>query len=238
MGLIFARDTKTTLFTLTQHFLENPSLSASTRSALCKDGYLRVLGLGDTSDVTYECWVYLTNATDQMLIAKNYGDTPPYHVRNLLVQSDGRLRYIGFNGGVFSATSVGRVPQQKWTHVAVVHTNFTATFYFNGLLDSSFSVGNNPGVGQSSDAHLILGGNTERGNSGSPSLTGHLDDVRVWNGARSETQIAENYNRATLADTPAFRMQFEGDFTSSGSAAVTIANFGLTLSTNAPEILR
>jgi hypothetical protein len=83
--------------------------------------------------------------------------------------------------------------ENEWLHVAVVYDKTEIKTYLNGLLFHS-----QPGSGNIGDFHnnlnaLYVGG---RQNNAAQRFQGLIDEVRIWNRARSASQI-----RYTIADT-------------------------------------
>jgi hypothetical protein len=84
-------------------------------------------------------------------------------------------------------------PENQWLHVAVVYDKTEIKTYFNGVLFHS-----QPGSGNIGDFYgaanaLFIGG---RQNNAAQRFQGLIDEVRVWNTARSASQI-----QSTIADT-------------------------------------
>ena len=76
----------------------------------------------------------------------------------------------------------------KWYHIAGVYDGSTIKLYINGKLDNSIS---RTGTIASSSEANILGGET-----GGHYLDGQMDEVRIWNVARTATEIRENMTRS------------------------------------------
>ncbi|MBT7162534.1 MAG: LamG domain-containing protein, partial [Victivallales bacterium] len=101
-----------------------------------------VLELG-TSDFTIECWLHPTKlAIDsphqrRRLFDKGLCPTVWWNV-DLLVTGQVRMEMGGLEKQYATTDSQGRIPEHRWTHVAIVvdRRNFTTTYYFNGKRDS------------------------------------------------------------------------------------------------------
>jgi len=89
---------------------------------------------------------------------------------------------------------VGTTPLEDdtWYHAAVTYDGATWRLYLDGTLDAELTVSATPRY--DSIQHFGLG--TAMNSSGSPNgyLAGRLDEVRVWDHARSEQQIKDNIN--------------------------------------------
>jgi hypothetical protein len=75
----------------------------------------------------------------------------------------------------------------EWHHLAVTHDGATIKYYIDGLLTTSI---NAPGPQNYSDSYALYFGNQIGGDP--EFFDGGLDDVRIWNVARSEEEIREN----------------------------------------------
>ena len=152
-----------------------------------------------TSDFTLEAWVYPTSTSgSQMIIAQDVsGDG--FNQFRLLLNSGGNSALSFFFGNA-SATGVGfssasNVPVNTWTHVAVVRSGVNHYMYLNGVLTNSVtftSVINNLS-GTTTNKPLRIGA---RGNSSGPTdlFKGAIDEVRIWNVARTGSQISASMN--------------------------------------------
>jgi hypothetical protein len=100
---------------------------------------------------------------------------------------DGRLIfYSDVTGWVLGNNTI---PNNQWTHFSIVETPSSTKFYLNGLLDKGDGAG---GCNASlNNLPIQIGHNT---NSGS-FLNGSIDQVRIYNYARTPAQIAWEYNQ-------------------------------------------
>ena len=103
----------------------------------------------------------------------------------------------GTNANIGS-TSTGLITAGQWTHVAFVLNNGVGYLYVNGsqVGTGSLSTVNTPST---STLDLRIG---QRVTGGSILFDGSIDEVRVWNVARTSTQIANNRN-AEFCSVPA-----------------------------------
>ncbi len=141
-----------------------------------------------TTAVTLEAWVnpaaqssYYTN----ILLKGNYGYGLLLHGGD----RDGPSTITYWNGGEYKKYVVGQVPKNQWSHVAVVVTTSptkSIVSYINGIESKRHGA---------ADIVIDNGGNGElyigRQGSGCPCnyYKGLLNDVRVWNVARTKAQI-------------------------------------------------
>jgi len=75
---------------------------------------------------------------------------------------------------------------QRWVHVAVVIDDAarTARYYIDGNLDGSSPIDN--GAICTTREPLVIGGSTALGSN---SFHGRIDEVKIWNVLRSDTEI-------------------------------------------------
>jgi len=159
------------------------------------------------SSVTAEAWVKIDdpNFTEAPLLSKgaNYGNYTLGVLKNSTTGAN--VSYVhAIPTGNFSCCSVypdGPISFGVWTHVAATFdaTTGTSDVYVNGAR----ILGSGPGwtVAVQNVQALLLG----RATFTSPpdlNLRGVLDEVRVWNYARSAAEIAANYNKVIPSGTP------------------------------------
>ena len=158
-------------------------------------------GLDVAGDITYEVWVNFSSfgQASQVLMGKqlNIGDNRSIY-----------LAYNEVDGGVFlvlSDNGEGRAHNEvyfsdpfffdrgDWHHIAFVWEAeiSTASFYLDGE-PAGTAYGNLHSI-YNSQAEFRLGATSIPG--GEHFLDGRLDDVRVWNIARTPEDIQANFNR-------------------------------------------
>ncbi|RSK25244.1 LamG-like jellyroll fold domain-containing protein [Hymenobacter metallilatus] len=128
---------------------------------------------------TLEAWVYPTAAGANGVIF-NYG-TPTINQRSGLLINGGRLYYVGENNDLRGNVVL---TVNAWNHVAATYDGVTLKLYVNGALDVQL----NP------SAFNTTGTTWRMAQRSFPQanefLTGRLDEVRVWNVARTAAQIS------------------------------------------------
>lgn len=94
----------------------------------------------------------------------------------------------------------GFIPTNAWSNIAATYSGTTLTVYLNGrsihVSNSVAAVGNNA-------EKFTIGGRTVLANDdvSFENFQGAIDEVRVWNSARSQSNIASDmHNRPTLSD--------------------------------------
>ncbi|NUN69346.1 MAG: VCBS repeat-containing protein, partial [Bacteroidetes bacterium] len=169
------------------------TLSALAGNALRFDGNNDRVEVGNESDfdfttaVTLEAWVKPGKVTGQQgLIAKDDGDgAHPYQIR-----LDGDEVTFGFYSGGIDwnpvETNDANLTVGTWAHIAGTYDKDTAKIYVNGVLKAAvhytFDIPTN-------NTALRIGV-TNNGNN----FQGVMDEVRVWNVARTQQQIQDNMN--------------------------------------------
>ncbi len=108
------------------------------------------------------------------------------------------LLYNNSNGGTdgWFSSNANSITTNTWTHVAVTFDNSsvsnTPTFYINGI-QMTTTTNTTPTVGfEYGDNENLLIGNRENGDR---AFDGSIDNVRLYNYARTPAQIAWDYNR-------------------------------------------
>jgi hypothetical protein len=133
--------------------------------------------LNPTSAFTFEAWVYLNSTSGCHSIAgKGYLEAWWVGVCGGTLSS-----YLKGSG---SSYTVGLVPTNEWTHVAVVFDGTNHLHYIDGELVGTprpeaapLTTSTNP---------VEIGGDVDfEGNT----LNGYIDEVRLWNVGRSQAQI-------------------------------------------------
>ncbi|MGB1109329.1 MAG: LamG-like jellyroll fold domain-containing protein, partial [Gammaproteobacteria bacterium] len=136
-----------------------------------------------TGAFSLEAWIKLDNTGGiRSLIDKDTGaDAPNYR----FIVNGGTLGVFSDNSPTVYAGSATVVAGQ-WAHVAVVFDGTNVTFYQDGvaLSSSAFSVGNANG------GNLFIGKDSQ-----GREVDGQIDEVRLWNDARTASEIADNYNQ-------------------------------------------
>jgi hypothetical protein len=163
-------------------------MSAFADNALAFDGSDDYVTVGNESDfdftnaVTLEAWIKpSTTAGEHGIVTKNYGTgAHPYQLR----VENGEIT-LGFYDGTWTpiTTSGANIPVGEWTHVAGTYDKTTAKIYINGVLSAS----------QNYTANISQNNNPiEIGRTNSSYFSGSIDEVRVWNVARTQQQIQDN----------------------------------------------
>jgi hypothetical protein len=105
------------------------------------------------------------------------------------VVSGAQKIYAGFtnNATSTSVTSSENMPLNKWTHIAATYNGSSLNVYVNGTLTGT--VANTSGLPTGTDAWYF-----GKASSGSNLFPGTMDEIRIWNVARSQSDINSNKN--------------------------------------------
>ncbi|PHN01567.1 hypothetical protein CRP01_36310 [Flavilitoribacter nigricans DSM 23189 = NBRC 102662] len=155
-----------------------------------KDDYLQLENLDNFNPAknTIEMWIYLeslpttTRSWPLFLGEWNSG-------QHWIINSDGTTAIGPFGGPQHHP----ELPLGEWMHLATVYDGSNFILYINGVRYGSRSVGFAYPV-----PLLVIG--RPRGND--EYFHGRMDDIRIWNTARTEEQIAEAMNRELMGTEP------------------------------------
>ncbi|NTU64002.1 MAG: hypothetical protein HGB05_11540, partial [Chloroflexi bacterium] len=89
------------------------------------------------------------------------------------------------------------VPEDRWTHIAVTYDGTTRRYYIDGNLDLTSTALNGPLAANSQPLGIGRDANAFSQNF----FQGYLDEVRVWNVVRTQSEIQSNLYR-TLSPQP------------------------------------
>jgi hypothetical protein len=169
------------------------------------DDYVNLTNPGvlhDTGNQTIEMWVKPANFNNRSTLYHVVGFNPPGTEIAITIESDGTVsysisgQYIGGNGFMlfpyqYDLSTSKSLQANQWVHLAIVtdSINQNLYWYINGekVNESSINYPNNY-FGYIDYAHI-----GER--YGQEYFAGQIDEVRVWNVARTQQQIQENMNR-------------------------------------------
>jgi hypothetical protein len=178
-------------------FHAKPIVTASIANALDFDGVNDYVSIGAdpklniTGTITLAAWIY-RNATgryDCIIGKDNYGANDGY---SLWIYNDDKLTLRFGSSRVYQSSST--IPKEIWTHVAATYDGTNAKLYVNGNLSVSYSAlapttnSNNLYIGTPQDAI---------GNS-LFNFYGKIDEVNIWNVARSQTDIQSSMTSELL----------------------------------------
>lgn len=131
-----------------------------------------------TNTVTLEAWVKLESSGSFRTIVGNYNGNMQFLLR---VDNGFVAFWVDGGGGYQNVTGTTTIPVGTWTHIAGVWDGTTKKIFVNGLLENSLPMtGAFPTVTNS----VRVGGSF-----GTEYMDGLIDDVRIWNVARTDADI-------------------------------------------------
>ena len=146
--------------------------------------------LNPTSAITVEAWIYANSWKPQIwagtIVGKQVGS--PDRGYCLTVGEGGKAEFtVAIDNSWQKATSPAVLTLAAWHHVAGVYDGTTISIYINGVLQNSTPYTGT--IDASTGTDLNIGENpTWSGRV----FNGRIDEVRIWNIARSQTEIFDN----------------------------------------------
>jgi hypothetical protein len=194
----------------------------STATHLNFDGINDMVSIGsiipNASSYTKEAWIYSTDNTGARNIFSSLSN--PFWIFS------GNLA-AGNNGTITAVQDAAAFPLNTWTHVAVTYDAATTTMklYKNGVVVST-NVSTPAYVGQAG----FIGSH-----EGTASFfKGNIDEVRIWNVARSAAQISVNINCPLIGNETGLLAyyRFDQGFPAGSNAIVTTLTDATTNNNN------
>ncbi|MCX6132229.1 MAG: T9SS type A sorting domain-containing protein [Ignavibacteriales bacterium] len=145
-----------------------------------------------TNKITIESWVKVNAYLGNVITSGNENefalavlDSGRVGVTMTLVNHQANGSFIGNR----------KVPLGQWCHIAFSYDGTTESIFVNGVLDTSYSTSGNVCT-SSYQENITIGGYTWSNYSQHSSfLNGVVEELRVWNVARTASQIQANMNR-------------------------------------------
>lgn len=180
-----------------------------------------------TADFTLEAWIK-TTGTSEAILVKNDGDTSwEKGEKAFYINSSGKVEFVGYGNNYIKGSTA--VNDGQWHHVAVVWdyssgTSGTGRIYVDGVnvtSSSNYTANNADNSGNTLKIALPNYGEA------SSYFSGQIDEVRVWNVARTETEIKTNYKQTlTATETGLVGYWNFNEDTSSSSAIADLTENG------------
>ena len=201
----------------------------------------KALDDGLTTEYTFETWVYWDPSQSNSAVdytdfifsngrEVNQSEYAELHTfGDSKIHTDGALGGLRFIAGTGVYIDVANVlPTETWTHVAVVYEKgVQGKIYVNGVdtnaavtagsVSTSFKVANdfNTFVGRRNDADS---------SRGVYFFEGQMDDIRVWDSARSASEIANNINSSLTGTESGLVGLYKASQTIVGSTVANLAS--------------
>lgn len=171
-----------------------------------------------TNSFTIEAWVYPQGNTFSRIVfaQQNTSNFVSFGVSN----SNTVYFYVISSGSNYSVVTTNALPTNQWTHVAarwIPGSNSTEVL-FNGVLQAAVP-GGTSSTGNSSV--MTIGA---RSDGTTQFFTGMLDELRIWNSARTNCQIAGNMNSTLLGTEPGLSAYYKFNQGNAGANNAGITN--------------
>ena len=143
----------------------------------------------NVSDLTIESWVYTGDLNGSQGIFEKGDINTQYVFFFVAAQLKFRTNHLtGLNTMSVSTASIGLTPN-NWYHLAATYDGANKKIYVDGTLQATYAC---TGAITNSTVGSVIGA-IGGGTSHYQFLDGKLDEVRVWNVARTANEIASNY---------------------------------------------
>ena len=152
--------------------------------------------LNPANEITLEAWVYLYDNTNEFIIGKENSTEGKYR---LLVNGSNRFEFELNNQ--FMVTSSLIASKNQWYHVAATFDGSTMSLFVNGNLDVQHTFA--PFTIQPNTDNLRIGRSYQFAY-----FNGLMDEVRIWNIARNQSEIQSAMNQALLGSEPELLLYF------------------------------
>ena len=174
--------------------------------ALSLDGYGDYMEVADddsldiTEAITLETWVKPGDQSagnfNRIITKPHTSCTDPFDMYCMLIHTSGRIRFQISISGTHRYLDAQRVlPINEWSHVVESYDGNQMKIYINGALDNSqYQTGNI----DTNNQPLYLG--IAVGACDGEIYNGFIDEVRVWNIARTQVEIQTTMNTTLQGD--------------------------------------
>ena len=181
---------------------KGPSSPAGAGRALDFDGVDDNVVVSDTASLdlsstgTLEAWIHVNSFLDDGgIIHKGDNSDSSDAAYELKLGTTGANTTLVFtvydtSGTPYSVSSVTTIDTHKWYHVAAVWDSSvpSMTLYINGISDAT----GNTAAARATTGNLHIG---SRFTGGGDPFSGDIDEVRIWNIARTESEIRDDMCR-------------------------------------------
>jgi manganese-dependent ADP-ribose/CDP-alcohol diphosphatase len=168
----------------------------------------------DLSSFTVECWFMRKDTGESVitgddsinaipLIARGIEEDPGIPGMNyfLGIKSEGSILVAGFEESASGAspsmnhhiTGYTEIQMNLWYHAAVTYDGSYIRLYLNGIQESALEIGEPAATG--SPFNLGIAAVLDGSDMPAGSFNGCLDEIRIWNYARSQEEINDRINR-------------------------------------------
>jgi hypothetical protein len=180
-------------------FIFIESLSLAQENSLHFDGANDVVDLTNnsifniTNSITLEAWIYPTVHSNEIDVISKFGDVATDDSYILRLTNGVPLIQINIGATWYVSSDNIALNLNNWHHIAGVYNGTELKIFVNGVLKNSINITGNISLSSST---VKIG----RWLGSATSFSGNIDEVRIWNIARNDTEIASNYNIALVGN--------------------------------------
>lgn len=145
------------------------------------------VGVADYADITISVWVYWNGGGDWQRIV-DFGNNTSEYIFLTPRAAGGGLRFAVNNAGEQSIDTGEPLPIGEWTYVTASLSGDTARLYVNGQLEATGTITHDP-----IDFSPLLNNYVGKSQWPDPYFNGMVDDLKIYNYARTTEQIAQDY---------------------------------------------
>jgi hypothetical protein len=132
-------------------------------------------GFSMSGDFVMECWVYMIGSASSYVIMEARSDTNAYQDYVWYLDRGGYNGFVTVSSGARLDGTTALVPQNQWTHIAIVRSSNIISAYVNGIRDNTTS--SYAGTITPANSVITIGSNGFQG------FNGYIDDLRVTIGS-------------------------------------------------------
>ena len=147
-----------------------------------------------TGSITFEAWVKPTGIRTNSII-KKYENVSPYHGYEFYIDGSGypTIRLSNNTSSRITLASSIQVVGGSWVHIAATYNvgNRNMSIYVNGVLAGTLTGTGPTAIASASSTNLSIG--SELPIVGSKVFFGRIDEARIWNVARTQTEIQDEH---------------------------------------------
>lgn len=128
-----------------------------------------------TGDFVMECWVYMTGSASSYVLIEGRNNFNGYEDFVWYLNGGGYHGFVVVSSGSRLDGNSALVPQNQWSHIALVRSNGVISAYVDGVRDA---------VTVNYSGAIIPASSTLRiGSNGSQGFSGYIDDLRITIGS-------------------------------------------------------